>query len=96
VFFKIKVDGPTKDEFLQVLALVAKAKRMPLTEPALIHLLTKRYPEIANVYANYHAPFLIDQILAICDYEGIAPQMTPDLIDRAWANLYVEESDFAH
>ncbi len=96
VFFKIKVDGPTKDEFLQVLALVAKAKRMPLTEPALIHLLTKRYPEIDNVYANYHAPFLIDQILAICDYEGIAPQMTPDLIDRAWANLYVEESDFAH
>ncbi len=96
VFFKIKIDGPTKDEFLQVFALVAKAKGMPLNEAALIHLLTKRYREIDYAYANYHAPFLIDQILAICEYEGIPPQMNPDLIDRAWANLYVEEADFVH
>lgn len=96
VFFKIKIDGPTKEEFLRVFALVAKAKGMPLNEPALVHLMTHRYREIDNAYANYHAPFLIDQILAICNYEGIKPVLTPELIDRAWANLFVEQSDFAH
>ncbi len=96
VFFKIKIDGPTKDEFLQVFALVAKAKGMPLDEESLIHLLRTRYAEIDHVYANYHAPFLIDQILAMNAYENEPPHMTPELIDRAWANLFVEDSDFGH
>ena len=96
VFFKVKIDGPTKEEFLKIFALVAKAKGMPLNEPALIHLLARKYPEIDHVYANYHAPFLIDQMLAICEYENIPPHMSPELIDRAWANLFVEESDFVH
>jgi len=96
VFFKLKIDGPTEAEFLQVFALVANAKKMPLDETALVHLMTKKYAEIDYVYANYHAPFLIDQMLAVCSFEGISPQMTPRLIDRAWANLFVEESEFSH
>ncbi len=96
VFFKLKIDGPTEDEFLSVFALVAKAKKMPLNEDALVHLMRNKYPEIDHVYANYHAPFLIDQMLAVCRYEDKAPHMTPELIDRAWSNLFVEKSDFAH
>jgi hypothetical protein len=30
-------------------------------------------------------------MLAICRFEGIAPQMRPDLIDRAWANMFVRD-----
>lgn len=96
VFFKLKIDGPTEAEFLDVFALVAKAKKMPLDETALIHLMTNKYAEIDFVYANYHAPFLIDQMLAVCSYEGSPPHMTPDLIDRAWSNLFVEKSEFSH
>lgn len=65
---------------------------MPLDERALIHLLRVKYPEIDNVYANYQPIFLIDQMLSICAFED-SPQMTPELIDRAWANLFVEESE---
>ena len=96
VFFKLKIDGPTEAEFLDVFALVAKAKKMPLDESALVYLMTKKYAEIDFVYANYHAPFLIDQMLAVCRYEGAEPHMTPELIDRAWSNLFVEKSEFAH
>lgn len=96
VFFKLKIDGPTEAEFLDVFALVAKAKKMPLDEATLVYLMTKKYAEIDFVYANYHAPFLIDQMLAVCRYEGVDPHMTPELIDRAWSNLFVEQSEFAH
>ncbi|MEO0859842.1 MAG: ATPase [Pseudomonadota bacterium] len=96
IFFKVLIDGPTQQDFLKILALVAKAKGVPLNEEALLHLLKNRYPEINNIYANYHAPFLVDQIRAICDFECIPYQMTPDLIDRAWANLFVEEADIVH
>ena len=96
IFFKIKIDGPTQEEFLKVFAMVAKKKKVPLNEQALIHLLKVRYPTIDNVYANYHANFLIDQMIAVCEYEGIPNQMTPELIDRAWANMYVKDEEIKH
>ena len=91
IFFKIKIDGPSQENFLKIFALVAKKKGMQLDEGALVHLLKVKYPTIDNVYANYQPVFLIDQMIAICDFEGIPYQMSPDLIDRAWANMFVKD-----
>ena len=96
IFFKIKIDGPCQEDFLKIFAMVARKKQMPLDETALIHLLKVKYPTIDNVYANYQPIFLIDQMRAICDFEGIPYQMTPELVDRAWANMFVREEDIAH
>jgi len=96
IFFKIKIDGPSQENFLKIFALVARKKGIPLDEPALVHLLKKKYPTIENIYANYQPVFLIDQMIAICEFEGIPYQMTPDLIDRAWANMFVKEEKIIH
>jgi len=96
IFFKVLIDGPTQAEFLKIFALVAKKKKFEMDEAALVHLLKKKYPEINNVYANFHGVFLIDQMIAACDFEGLPYRMTPELIDRAWANLFVEEADIVH
>jgi predicted ATPase with chaperone activity len=96
IFFKVLIDGPTQSEFLQIFALVAKKKKFELDETALVHLLKNKYPEIDNVYANFHGQFLIDQMIAACDFEGLPYRMTPELVDRAWANLFVEEADIVH
>ncbi|WP_375687221.1 ATPase [Pseudooceanicola sp. LIPI14-2-Ac024] len=91
IFYKIKVDGPSQENFLKIFALVARKKDMPLSEPALVHLLKKKYPTINNNFANYQPVFLIDQMISICQFEGIPNQMTPELIDRAWANMFVRD-----
>jgi hypothetical protein len=91
IFFKIKIDGPNQANYLKIFSLVAKKKQMPLNEAALIHLLKVKYPTIDNVYANYQPIFLIDQMISICEFEGIPYQMTPELIDRAWANMFVKD-----
>ncbi|MGB5863512.1 MAG: ATPase [Sulfitobacter sp.] len=91
IFFKIKIDGPDQANFLKIFAMVAKKRQMPLDEATLIHLLKNKYPTINNVYANYQPIFLIDQIIAICDFEGIPYQMSPELMDRAWANMFVKD-----
>ena len=91
IFFKIKIDGPSQADFLKIFAMVARKKGVPLDEAALVHLIKAKYPTIDNVYANYQPVFLIDQMIAICAFEGIPYQMTPDLIDRAWANLFVKD-----
>lgn len=95
IFFKIKVEGPNQDNFLKIFAMVARKKKMPLDEGALLHLLKVKYPTIDNNFANYQPVFLIDQMIAICEFENIPYQMTPDLIDRAWANMFVRDEEIA-
>ncbi|KUJ78610.1 ATP-binding protein [Ruegeria profundi] len=91
IFFKIKIDGPNQENFLKIFAMVARKRGMPLDEAALVHLLKVKYPTINNVYANYQPIFLIDQMISICEFEGIPYQMSPDLIDRAWSNMFVKD-----
>ncbi len=95
IFFKIKIDGPNQEMFLKIFAMVARKKKMPLDEGALLHLLKVKYPTINHTFANYQPVFLIDQMIAICNFEGIPYQMTPDLIDRAWANMFVRDEHIA-
>lgn len=95
IFFKIKVDGPSQENFLKIFALVARKRQMPLNEEALLYLLRTKYPTINNTFANYQPVFLIDQIISICDFEGIPYQMTPDLVDRAWSNMFVRDESIA-
>jgi hypothetical protein len=91
IFFKIKIDGPNQENFLKIFAMVARKKGMALDEATLVHLLKVKYPTIKNVYANYQPIFLIDQMIAICEFEGIPYQMSPDLVDRAWSNMFVKD-----
>jgi hypothetical protein len=91
IFFKIKIDGPNQENFLKIFAMVAKKRGMALDEKTLVHLLKVKYPTINNVYANYQPIFLIDQMIAICEFEGLPYQMSPELIDRAWANMFVKD-----
>jgi hypothetical protein len=96
IFFKIKIDGPSQENFLKIFALVARKKKMPLDERAMVYLMKEKYPTIDNVYANYQPVFLIDQMIAICEFEGIPYQMSPELIERAWANMFVKDEAIAH
>jgi hypothetical protein len=96
IFFKIKIDGPNQENFLKIFAMVARQRGMPLDEKSLLHLLKVKYPTINHVYANYHPIFLIDQMISVCEFEGIPYQMSPELIDRAWENMFVRDEKIAH
>lgn len=96
IFYKIRIDGPNQADFIRIFAMVARKKQMPLDKASLQHLLTARYPEIDNIYASYQPVFLIDQMISICRFEGLPYHMTPKLIDRAWANMFVEESEIVN
>ena len=95
IFFKIKIDGPNQENYLKIFAMMARKRKMPLDEAALIYLLKTKYPTIDNNFANYQPVFLIDQMIAICEFENQPYHMTPDLIDRAWANMFVRDAVIA-
>jgi hypothetical protein len=73
--------------------MVARQYKMKPDETTLAHLIRKLYPSVGAPFASFHAPFLIDQMASICAYEGIAPQMSVPLVERAWANLFVADEE---
>jgi hypothetical protein len=93
IFYKIKIDGPTQKDFLKIFALIAKAKGLELDEKSLVRLLKVHFSTVDNIYANYQPGFLIDQMLSICEFEQLPKRMTPALVDRAWANLFVKDEE---
>ena len=95
IFFKIKIDGPNQEMFLKIFAMVARKKKMALDERSLVHLLKTKYPTINMNFANYQPTFLVDQMIAVCDFERIPYQMTTELIDKAWGNMFVRDEKIA-
>jgi hypothetical protein len=95
IFFKIKIDGPNQENYLKIFAMMARKRKMPLDEAAMIYLLKVKYPTINNNFANYQPVFLIDQMIAICEFENMPYHMTPALIDKAWGNMFVREENIA-
>lgn len=91
---KIYIDGPNRDQMLQIFLSYAKAVRMEFPEEVAIHLFAEKYPTVDNQYAAFHAKFLIDQIFARAEYECIKPEISIENIDRAWENLYVPDKEF--
>lgn len=93
IYYKIRIDGPSRDDFLKIFIMVARKYKMRPDEATLAHLLRTLYPSTGAPFASFHAPFLIDQMASICAYEGDAPHMSVPLIERAWANLFVADEE---
>ena len=91
---KILVEGPNRDQMLQIYLGYSKAVNMTFPEDVAIYLFTEKYPSVDNEYAAFHAKFLIDQMFSIAEYESRKPEITIPLIERAWRNLYVSEHEF--
>ena len=93
VHYKIFVGNPDRDEFIKIFLLTVEQYPVDFEEEVLSHLLLNLYPAVDNIYAAYHPKFLIEQMISACKYEGIKPQMSVGLIDRAWGHLFIEDSE---
>ena len=92
IYYKIKIDSPNREDFIKVFVKTSRAYNLNPDEEVLAHLLKSKYPEVDNQFQNYHAPFLIDQMLSIAEYESRPREMSVDLVDRAWDNLFVDDT----
>lgn len=85
---KILVDRPDRKLFVKILLKTARRAGMEIDEEILAYLLFDLYGTHPNARFNaFHPRFLIDQCKSICAYQGIAPQLSPEVLDQAWGNL---------
>ena len=85
---KILVDRPDRKTFVKILLRAANASGIKVTEDSLAYILFELYGKHPTAQFNaFHPRFLIDQCTSICSYQGIEPELKPEILDQAWQNL---------
>ncbi|MEM1298781.1 MAG: AAA family ATPase, partial [Pseudomonadota bacterium] len=85
---KILVDRPDRKLFVKILLKTAQRAGMPVDEEVLAFILFDLYGRHPEARFNaFHPRFLVDQCKSICAYQGIEPQLNPEVLTQAWDNL---------
>jgi len=93
IHYKIYIGNPSRDDFIKIFLLTVERYPVEFKEDVLSHLLVNLFPTVDNEFAAYQPKFLIEQMISACKYEGIEPQMSVGLIDRAWDHLFINDSE---
>jgi predicted ATPase with chaperone activity len=90
--YKIYVGPPEIETYIEIFSRAAEKFGLELTEDVLSFVLFELYEQQPDAeHHAFHPRFLIEQTLAICTYEGVQPELRPDFLRRAWANLYTHD-----
>jgi predicted ATPase with chaperone activity len=87
---KVQVGSPDEKMYYQIFARMCQAYNVPFDKNGFVHLLRKWYQEPKRAMQAVHPRDIIRTLVSICDYEGIPPSTTPELIDEACACYFVE------
>jgi predicted ATPase with chaperone activity len=88
LYYKIEVPIPSEEDYCQIFKNVCQEKAVPFEEDLLPFLFERFYRAQNLPLAGYHPTYLVEQILAMCEYYDISPQVDKELIRLAWHNLY--------
>jgi hypothetical protein len=91
--YKLKVAGPTHEQFQRILEAAAKDARMPLTNRISDSIIRGVAENKHMKLAAYQPKFVVDQVAAACRYAGQPPSFEPRFIAYAIDNLRVERTD---
>lgn len=92
---KVEVEGPDEKLFYQIFMAFCKVFNIKFEKAGFVHLLNKWYRSDGRVMQAVHPRDILRTIIAISEYAGTPPRMTPDLIDEACHSYFVDLSGTA-
>jgi predicted ATPase with chaperone activity len=87
---KVEVGSPDEKMFYQVFTVMCQTLKVAFDRNGFVHLLQKWYRESGRTMQSVHPRDILKTLIAICDYAGIPPQMTPELLDEACSCYFVD------
>jgi len=88
LYYKIEVPIPSGEDYCRIFENVCEAHGIPV-DSAILPFLFESFYAAKNInLAGYHPTYLIDQVIAMCDYHGVPVHLDKELIRMAWHNLY--------
>jgi predicted ATPase with chaperone activity len=87
---KVEVNSPDEKMFYQIFAQMCQSLKVPFDRNGFVHLLQKWYRDAGRTMQAVHPRDILTTLIAICDYAGLPPQMTPDLLDESCSCYFVD------
>lgn len=92
--YRARIEPPTPAAFMEIFRRTATIRGLTLDETCINHILHK-YGAENRIMKGCEPRDLLNKIADICLFEGIAPKLTPELIDLAWGNYFGTAHGFA-
>ncbi len=90
IYYKIEVGPPTKDDYETIFENECKSHGMELPDDILTFLSEEFYADGKNPLARYHPRFIIEQAVAICEYNDQPLRLDRALVTNVLRNLYAK------
>jgi predicted ATPase with chaperone activity len=87
---KVGVFSPDEKLYFQIFVMEAKRLGIPFNKDVFLYLLQKWYRETGRKLQAVHPRDLLRIVAVLSDYQGTPPQLTPELIDEACQNYFVQ------
>ena len=88
--YKIEVGDPSYDGFREIFRQVCRSRKVQYDEEGLAHLLQEHYIKPQANMRACHPRDIVDELLDIATYHEVEPRLTPELIDLACKNYFVD------
>ena len=86
--YKIEVTPPTREDYARIWRLLCAERGIELPDAMLPFLESSLYTQDGVARAGCHPRYLVDQVAAICDYEGEPLRLDRRRLRLAWSNLF--------
>jgi predicted ATPase with chaperone activity len=86
---KVKVDSPDDRMFFQIFATMCQRMGIQLDKDSFLHLIQEWYRKPKRTLQAVHPRDILKIIIAMCEYEGKPPLLSPQLIDDACNSYFV-------
>jgi predicted ATPase with chaperone activity len=87
---KVGVESPDERMFFQIFATMCQKMRVPLDKDSFLYLLQEWYRKPKRVFQSVHPRDILKIVVALCEYDGKPPQLSPQVIDDACHSYFVE------
>lgn len=85
--YRVQIEPPTEETFRRIFERYADSVGVSY-EPAVLDYLVTKYPAEKRVRKSCEPRDLLNRALDICQYKGLPPILTKELLDLAWANYF--------
>jgi predicted ATPase with chaperone activity len=86
---KVEVGSPDEKMFYQIFVMMAKSLKVKFDQKSFVHLVNNWYRKPGRTLQSVHPRDILKTVISICNYAGVPPQLTPELIDEACESYFV-------
>ncbi len=90
--YKIPIQDPSIEQFTRIFELNCRRRNLRFHQVMVAYLLRRHFSPVGRPLRSCHPRDLLDQVTALCRYQGREPVITRDLMDAACNAYFVNET----